>query len=80
MPSKESPSKLHSKLHAKREARKSPVSKDQATVPLADAMVAYHERDMLSFAIPAHNGGRGPAPKFTEWLAPQAARFDLACD
>jgi arginine/lysine/ornithine decarboxylase len=70
-------SKLRSKLDAKLESRKSPVSKDQDTVPLADAMVAYHERDMLSFAIPAHNGGRGPAPKFTEWLGPQAARFDL---
>src|SRR3954452_20032283 len=70
-------SKVRSKLDAKLEARKSPVSKDQDTVPLADAMVAYHERGMRSFGIPAHNGGRGPAPGFSRWLGPEAARFDL---
>jgi arginine decarboxylase len=71
------PPKILSKLSAKLEGRKSPVSKDQDTVPLADAMCAFHERDMLTFAIPAHNGGRGPVPEFTRWLGPQAARFDL---
>jgi arginine decarboxylase len=71
------PPKIFSKLSAKLERRKSPVSKDQDTVPLADAMCAFHERDMLTFAIPAHNGGRGPVPEFTRWLGPEAARFDL---
>jgi arginine decarboxylase len=70
-------SKILSKLGAKLESRKSPVSKDQATVPIADALTAFHERGMLSFGIPAHNGGRGPAPEFTRWLGPAAARFDL---
>src|SRR3954451_851823 len=70
-------SKVRSKLDAKLESRKSPVSKDQDTVPIADAMVAYHERGMLSFGIPAHNGGRGPAPGFARWLGLEAARFDL---
>jgi arginine/lysine/ornithine decarboxylase len=71
------PPKILSKLSAKLEGRKSPVSKDQDTVPLADALCAFHERDMLTFAIPAHNGGRGPAPEFTRWLGAEAARFDL---
>jgi hypothetical protein len=32
---------------------------------------------MLTFSIPAHNGGRGPAPEFTRWAGADAARFDL---
>jgi arginine/lysine/ornithine decarboxylase len=40
-------------------------------------MRAYHERGMLSFAIPAHSGGRGPAPEFVQWAGLDAARFDL---
>src|SRR4051794_37292069 len=59
------------------EARRSPVEKDQSTVPIADAMRAYRERDMLSFAIPAHSGGRGPTPEFARWAGMQAAGFDL---
>src|SRR5215208_1130021 len=71
------PAKALSKLSARLERRKSPVTKDQDAVPIADAMAAFHERDMLSFAIPAHNGGRGPAPEFTRWAGMDAARFDL---
>src|SRR5256714_11207828 len=40
-------------------------------------MRAYWERDMLSFSIPAHAGGRGPAPEFTRWAGLDAARSDL---
>src|SRR3954468_3025520 len=69
--------KFLTKLSAKREERKSPVSKDQESVPIADAMRAYHERGMLSFGIPAHSGGRGPKPEFVQWLGKDAARFDL---
>jgi hypothetical protein len=69
--------KVTNRLKAKLEEDRSPVEKDQATVPIADAMRAYWERDMLSFAIPAHNGGRGPAPEFTRWAGPDAACFDL---
>src|SRR3954453_12737326 len=54
-----------------------PAQKDQATVPLADAMAEYWKRDILTFAIPAHNGGRGPAPEFTKWMGPDVARCDL---
>ena len=45
--------KVTNRLKAKLEEDRSPVEKDQATVPIADAMRAYWERDMLSFAIPA---------------------------
>src|SRR3954447_10481311 len=69
--------KALNRLKGKLEARRSPVEKDQATVPVADAMRAYWERGFLSFAIPAHNGGRGPAPEFTGWAGMDAARFDL---
>jgi arginine decarboxylase len=50
---------------------------DQTAAPIADAMRAYWEREMLTFSIPAHNGGRGPAPEFTDWAGSSAARFDL---
>lgn len=54
-----------------------PARKEQDAAPIADAMRAYWERDMLSFSIPAHSGGRGPAPEFTQWAGMDAARFDL---
>jgi arginine decarboxylase len=53
------------------------VRKDQDAAPIADAMRDYWDRGMLTFSIPAHNGGRGPAPEFTQWAGPDAARFDL---
>src|SRR4051794_13247048 len=57
--------------------REGPVRRDQDAVPIADAMRAFWERDMLTFSIPAHAGGRGPAPEFTQWAGIDAARFDL---
>src|SRR3954453_7857284 len=57
--------------------RQSPARHDQDATPIADAMRAFWERDMLSFSIPAHGGGRGPAPEFTRWAGIDAARFDL---
>src|SRR3954447_21516526 len=69
--------KLKNKAKEKVEERRSPVSKDQSTVPIADAMRDYWRRDMLTFSIPAHNGGRGPAPECTKWLGGDAARMDL---
>ena len=53
------------------------MSKDQSTGPIADGMRAYWERDMLTFGIPAHAGGRGPAPMFVHWAGEDAARSDL---
>jgi arginine/lysine/ornithine decarboxylase len=55
----------------------SPARRSQDAAPIADAMRAYRERDMLSFAIPAHSGGRGPQPEFVQWAGADAARFDL---
>jgi len=49
----------------------------QDAAPIADAMRSYWESGMLSFSIPAHGGGRGPAPEFTRWAGEAAARFDL---
>src|SRR5256885_13699431 len=72
--------KLKNKAKATLEGRKSPVSKDQATVPIADAMRDYWRRDMLTFSIPAHNGGRGPAPQFPTWLGDDRARTGLPMD
>src|SRR3954470_6132707 len=65
------------RVKAKLEQGRSPVEKDQTAAPIADAMRAYWDRDMLSFAIPAHCGGRGPAPEFTGWAGADSARFDL---
>src|ERR1700709_812344 len=55
-----------------------PARKDQDTAPIADAIHDYWDRGMLSFSIPAHSGGRGPAPEFTKWAGAQCARADLA--
>src|SRR3954451_6664999 len=69
--------KAVNRAKAKLEQRESPARKDQDAAPIADAMRAYHERGMLSFAIPAHSGGRGPKPEFTEWAGIGAARVAL---
>src|SRR3954462_12683894 len=57
--------------------RQGPARREQDATPIADAMRAYWERDMLTFSIPAHSGGRGPAPEFTLWAGLDAARSDL---
>src|SRR5438309_3114488 len=57
--------------------RQGPAEKDQSAVPIADAMKAFWDSDTLTFSIPAHNGGRGPAPEFTQWAGMDAARCDL---
>src|SRR5437763_2728292 len=59
------------------ERRRGPVRKDQSAVPIADAIQDYWERGMLTFSIPAHNGGRGPAPEFTRWTGADVARIDV---
>src|SRR3954454_2446064 len=69
--------KAVNRVKAKAEQRQGPVRKDQDTVPIADAMRDFWDRGMLTFSIPAHNGGRGPAPEFTKWAGMDAARFDV---
>jgi arginine/lysine/ornithine decarboxylase len=53
------------------------VTDEQSSVPIADAMRDYWGRDMLSFSIPAHAGGIGPAAEVTEWAGSDCVRFDL---
>jgi arginine/lysine/ornithine decarboxylase len=65
------------RLKASAAERQGPVRKDQETVPIADAMRAYWERDTLSFGIPAHSGGRGPLPEVAQWAGADAVRSDL---
>src|SRR4051795_3825308 len=69
--------KTVNRVKASVEERRGPVRKDQDAVPIADAMRDFWDRGMLTFSIPAHNGGRGPAPEFTRWAGRDAARFDL---
>src|SRR3954462_12359199 len=57
--------------------RQGPARREQDATPIADAMRAFWKRDILTFAIPAHNGGRGPAPEFTKWIGMGVARCDL---
>src|ERR1700712_2108580 len=68
---------LVNKVKATLERRNSPVTRDQPTAPIADAIGDYWRRDMLTFSIPAHNGGRGPLPEFARWAGVEAARADL---
>jgi arginine/lysine/ornithine decarboxylase len=65
------------KVKARVEQARGPARKAQDAAPIADAMLDYHRRGMLSFSIPAHSGGRGPAPEFTQWAGMDAARSDL---
>jgi arginine/lysine/ornithine decarboxylase len=69
--------KTLNRVKAAVDQRQGPVQKDQETAPIADAMRDYWARGMLTFSIPAHNGGRGPAPEFTQWAGTDTARFDL---
>src|SRR4030088_1446715 len=69
--------KRANRVKARVEQAKGPVRKAQDAAPIADAMVDYHRRGMLSFSIPAHSGGHGPAPEGTQWAGMDAVRFDL---
>src|SRR3954451_17098409 len=54
----------------------SPARKSQDAAPIADAIRSYWERDMVTFTIPAHHGGRGVTPEFARWMGIDAARCD----
>src|SRR5437764_4293300 len=69
--------KVVNRLRTSIRKHQGPARKDQDSVPIADAMRDFWERGMLTFSIPAHNGGRGPAPEFTQWAGMDAARCDL---
>src|SRR3954463_2619430 len=70
--------KAVNRVKASLDQRRGPVEKDQSGTPIADAIGAYWERDMLTFAIPAHNGGRGPLPEVAKWAGLDAIRSDVS--
>ena len=53
-----------------------PARKRQDAAPIGDAVRDYWDRGMLSFSIPAHSGGRGPAPEFAKWAGLETARAE----
>src|SRR3954470_13875382 len=62
---------------AEDEQERWPVEKDPATVPVGDAIEDFHQRDALSFGIPAHRGGTGEVqPDAARWTGMQAFRAD----
>src|SRR3954468_19796907 len=69
--------KIVNRMKAKAEQRRSPVTKSQDAVPIADAVADFWERDMLTFSIPAHAGGIGPAAEVTRWAGSDVVRFDV---
>src|SRR3954449_13476584 len=70
--------KAANRVNGRVEQRQGPARKHQATVPIADAIRDYWDRGMLTFGIPAHNGGRGPAPAFPKWTGRETARADVS--
>src|SRR4051794_22093317 len=72
-----SPAKVLNRAKSAIERAKGPVRKSQDAVPIADAMVDYWDRGMLTFAIPAHAGGRTVMPEVAKWAGADAVRFDL---
>src|SRR3954464_6215334 len=69
--------KTVNRVKASLDKRKGPARKDQEAAPIADAIRDYWDRGMLTFGIPAHDGGRGPAPEVAEWAGLDAVRTDL---
>ena len=61
---------------AKVRAVEGPARKDQDAAPIADAIRDYLDRGVLTFSIPAHGGGIGPAPEFAKWAGLETARAD----
>src|SRR4051812_25322287 len=70
--------KAVNRVKASLDQRRGPVEKDQSGTPIADAIGAFWERDTLTFAIPAHNGGRGPLPEVAKWAGLDAIRSDVS--
>jgi arginine decarboxylase len=69
--------KTVNRVKASLDKRKGPVRKAQDAAPIADALRDFWERGMLTFGIPAHNGGRGPAADIASLIGIQAVRCDL---
>src|SRR3954470_17081503 len=69
--------KTVNRVKASLDKRKGPARKEQDAAPIADAIRDYWERGMLTFGIPAHNGGGGPAAGVASLIGEQAVRCDL---
>src|SRR3954449_10788737 len=69
--------KTVNRVKATLEQRRGPARKDQETAPIVDALRDFWARDMLTFGIPAHNGGRGPLPDIASLIGHEAVRCDL---
>jgi arginine decarboxylase len=60
------------------EAQRGPARDSPDAVPVGDAIVAFHERGDLAFAIPAHRSGTGAlTPDAVRWTGQQAFRADV---
>jgi arginine/lysine/ornithine decarboxylase len=63
---------------AEREAKRGPARESPEAAPVGDAIAAFHERDDLAFAIPAHRSGTGGVtPDAVRWMGEQTFRADL---
>jgi len=69
--------KAVNRVTATLDKRRGPARNDQATAPIVDALRDHWARDMLTFAIPARNGGRGPLPDIASLIGHQPVRPDL---
>src|SRR3954454_17340884 len=70
--------KAVNRVKASLDQRRGPVEEDQSGTAIADAIGADWERDMLTFAIPAHNGGRGALPEVAKWAGLDAVCSDVS--
>src|SRR5436305_7466585 len=62
---------------AEDEQERGPIEKDPATVPVGEAIEDFHQREALSFGIPAHRAGTGEVqPDAARWTGMQAFRAD----
>jgi arginine decarboxylase len=68
--------KERNEAEAQARAEGGPARMSQDAAPIADALRNYWERDILSFGVPAHQGGRGPEPEAARWAGIEAIRAD----
>lgn len=60
------------------EREQGPARADPATTPIGDAIEAFHARDGIAYAIPAHRSGTGGVrPDAARWLGEQAFAADV---
>ncbi len=66
---------------AEEEAGRAPVRSTSDAAPIGEAIEAFHARDPLVFALPAHLSGRGAVvPDAARWTGIEAFRADVGMD